>query len=70
VRVRQEEKIDGLGIESGTLPIQRPELLEPLKQTGIDQKPTRIGLDQMSRPGDGAGATMKRQSQCHRINSR
>jgi hypothetical protein len=62
VRVRQKQEIDVLGIESRFLPIQLPEFLESLKQARVDQKTTRVGFDQMSRTGDGAGAAVERQS--------
>ena len=38
VRVGEEQMIDRLGIEVGLLPVEKPQLLQPLEQTGINQE--------------------------------
>ena len=50
----------------GSGPVALAQLLETLKQPAIDQDPTASQVEQVLRPGDGAGGTQKRQRR-HRM---
>ena len=42
-------------------PVAQPQLLQPLEHAAIDQHAPAIGLDQVARPGHGAGGAQERE---------
>ena len=55
MRVRQDDSVNRRRIDGQRLPIPQPQFLQPLKQPAIDQDPPALHLEQVFRPGHGAG---------------
>src|SRR5690349_16556048 len=61
MRMREDDRIEHLGIERKLVPVAQPEFLQALKETAIDQDAPALGTDQKAAAGDGPGATQKSQ---------
>jgi hypothetical protein len=53
--MRQQDSIDAGWSEWHGLPVEKPQLLEPLKETAIDKKPGGVAFQKESGAGDGTG---------------
>jgi hypothetical protein len=47
VRMRQDDGVDGRGIDGQRLPVPQPKLFQPLKQAAIDQDSASVRLQQV-----------------------
>lgn len=61
VRMSQNDHVDAGRLDRQRLPIAQPQVLEPLKQSAIDQNPPTVDLEQVLGAGDRAGGAEERQ---------
>ena len=61
VRVRQDDRIDGVGRHGKRLPVPQPELLQSLEESAVDEHAAAAMFEQVFRAGDRARGAEKRQ---------
>ena len=61
MRVREDHRVDALGIDRQRRPVAEPQLLQALKETAVDEHAVAAEVEQMFGAGDGAGGAEERQ---------
>jgi len=61
MRVRQDDRVNRIGAERERAPVALAQLLQPLKQSRVNEDAVAAGVEKMLRTGDRAGGAKTRQ---------
>ena len=64
-RLREDDRVNPRRVDGKRRPVAKPQFLQSLEETAIDENPMIAEIEQMLRSSDRASGAEKRQGRCH-----